>query len=482
MLYFKRDIEADLLNWKKNSNRILMLNGARQVGKTTVLKHFAEENFKNVIYVSFEEDTGNLLLSCIAQCRANPKPQTFYVDIFKEFSKYAVAEFTNDENTIVIIDEIQRSQEVYEMIKPFRDNLHCRVAVIGSYLYQAIDYFQPVGCTDNVTMYPMSFLEFLDVLGKRAELETLYQNNNFEYSDFYECTYKRYCIVGGYPAAVTAYLDSRDIVHIREIQESIIDTVLTEMASYHKNAAYRYQLEIILQAVVDYMLQEKRSGSFVEDIHELILKNNNIFIISKQELKNSIALLAAIGIFSFCGIFLLCDMYIFEINQDNPCERIYFNDLGLLGFYLEKMRGFDGDKSGLMSENFVFKTLNEPCKYHKLIGIKPRFGAIQDGEMDFVVASDADDNLYSVEVKTGTAKANRGELPLDQEKIDYLVTFKEIQNFNTVEKVEILPIWLAPMYKYNVNNVIKQDPLKEPYEDLDEILNKINEAVSEINI
>ena len=134
MQYFRRDLEKELLYWKDEKNTVLKLAGARQVGKTTLLKRFGKENFKNVLYISLMEESGRKFKE-IVDAHEGKVLSNFYVEIFNSFAKYIGQVFSNDEDTLVIIDEIQESKKIYEMIKGFYDNVSCRVIVTGSYLF-----------------------------------------------------------------------------------------------------------------------------------------------------------------------------------------------------------------------------------------------------------------------------------------------------------------------------------------------------------
>lgn len=161
------------------------------------------------------------------------------------------------------------------------------------------------------------------------------------------------------------------------------------------------------------------------------------------------------------GIISLCDKYNFEKDELIPDERIYFNDLGILRYYLSSGGYSDADSIGILAENFVFKTLNEKSHYHSFRNDGVAFGITSSGELDFVVVSEADGNRYGIEVKSGKNSANTGMKLLNTNKLNYLIVFKGITQKNCTERCITMPIWLAPLFDYNIDKVEPKNELKD---------------------
>lgn len=157
----KRLIEAELKAWKNNRDRKpLILNGARQVGKTYILREFGERNYKNVVYVNLETNT-----SVASYFSDDISPER----IIRYLEAYA-NEAVIPEETLIILDEIQSCERALTALKYFCEQTpEYHIAAAGSLLGVAINrekYSFPVGKVDTVTMYPFTFEEFLWALGE----------------------------------------------------------------------------------------------------------------------------------------------------------------------------------------------------------------------------------------------------------------------------------------------------------------------------
>lgn len=136
-MYFKRDIENDILKWYNSKNKkVLSIDGSRQVGKTATIKHFINEHYKNIITMDLERLKYDWFLDCIYSSTNNLAE----IDVgrfTKAINKYVP--FTNDKNTVIFIDEIQQDHMVYNQLRTLNRNLKCDVIVSGSYLSRALN-------------------------------------------------------------------------------------------------------------------------------------------------------------------------------------------------------------------------------------------------------------------------------------------------------------------------------------------------------
>lgn len=132
----KRHVYQELLSWKENgSHTTLEVNGARQVGKTYIINKFADENFKQKIYVNLFELSGKQFMACYEKAAnwqpgRGKRPKSPLHDAFTMFDE----DFVDEEDTVVIIDEIQESAEIYNRVREFTRQFRCRFIVTGSYL------------------------------------------------------------------------------------------------------------------------------------------------------------------------------------------------------------------------------------------------------------------------------------------------------------------------------------------------------------
>ena len=215
----KRSIYSQLLEWKsRKGHKPLIVNGARQVGKTYILREFGANEYAKLAFFSLDRDKrvaevfekgGNvadilLALSAISQTDISP----------------------ND--TLVVLDEIQACPKALEALKYFCEDapdVHVIVAgsLLGLSLHGGVSY--PVGKVEELRIYPMTFIEFLDAMGK-TQLASLLNEQKWQVIGMLETEFtsllRQYYYVGGMPAAVLAHVEQRGLNAVRKIQTQII--------------------------------------------------------------------------------------------------------------------------------------------------------------------------------------------------------------------------------------------------------------------
>lgn len=215
----KRDIYNQLLNWKNKSQRKpLILNGARQVGKTYILKQFGQNEYKKFAFFSLDRD--QKVIEVFEKGGNVP-------DILLALSAISEVDITPDD-TLVVLDEIQNCPKALEALKYICEdapNVHVIVAgsLLGLSLHHGVSY--PVGKVEELRLYPMTFIEFLNAMGK-SRLADIITTKNWDVMTLIEAEYisllRQYYYVGGMPAAVLAHVEQRGLKEIREIQQQII--------------------------------------------------------------------------------------------------------------------------------------------------------------------------------------------------------------------------------------------------------------------
>ena len=217
---------------KSNSERILLVDGARQVGKTYIIRYVGKKLFANFIEINMLEDSvGNKLF-------ANA---TTVDDFYLRISVIAGDKMKEKENTLIFIDEIQAYPHLLTMLKFLRDDNRFTYVASGSLLGVTLAQTTsiPIGSIRKVRMFPLDFEEFLYANGmnefaiaalrKKFEArESLDEAMHGKMMEFF----KRYLLVGGLPAAVNAYLDTRNIQAVREIQREIHEYYAADASKY----------------------------------------------------------------------------------------------------------------------------------------------------------------------------------------------------------------------------------------------------------
>lgn len=233
----KRKIMQRLINWKgKGKNRKpLVLNGARQVGKTYLLKEFGQAHFQNIVYVNLEI---NRQVRAYFEENLEPKKILQFLEVFAE-------DRIVPEDTLIILDEIQACEKALTSLKYFYEELpqYC-VAAAGSLLGVAINrkqYSFPVGKIETIDLYPMDFEEFLWAVKREflaAEIRRCFEQMasmpeglHAEAMEYY----RQYLIVGGMPAVINRYLETERLLDVTEVQSEIVDNYIADMAKYAAN-------------------------------------------------------------------------------------------------------------------------------------------------------------------------------------------------------------------------------------------------------
>ncbi len=254
----KRSLYSSLLEWKASDRRKpLMLYGARQVGKTYLLKEFGRNEFDNLVYIncylnravrtlfSQDKDVSRILLGLSALSGEEIKPG----------------------RTLIFLDEVQDIPEVVASLKYFcEDAPDIFIAVAGSLLgvLNMEGYPFPTGKVDILHLYPMTFIEFLYAIGEEQKAALLIGKNHWEVAGSLMAEYiellRQYYFVGGMPEAVVEFLNSRNPEAVRRVQENIISAYEADIAKHAGNDTQRARL--VFQSVPSQLARENKKFIF----------------------------------------------------------------------------------------------------------------------------------------------------------------------------------------------------------------------------
>ena len=215
----KRDILDKLIQWKTKSNRKpLIIQGARQVGKTWAMKHFGEHSFEQIAYINFDN---------------NPRMKTLFsgdYDINRLILGLKIESGVDiqADNTLLIFDEIQEVPQALSSLKYFYENApHFYIVAAGSLLGVSLHHQVsfPVGKVDFLPLYPMNFHEFLTALDKK-ELVQLLEMQDWALITAMKPSYidllRQYYFVGGMPEAVQTFIDTQNLNEVRQVQRNLL--------------------------------------------------------------------------------------------------------------------------------------------------------------------------------------------------------------------------------------------------------------------
>lgn len=249
-----RNIEEKLQAWKETPNRKpLILLGARQVGKTWIMRSFGKAHYKNVAYVNCDEE---------------PLAKTmFETDYSIPRILLMVQAITGEQvlpgETLLIFDEIQEAPRALHSLKYFSENApEYHVMAAGSLLGVALGHKEsyPVGKVNMLRLYPMNFNEFLLALGEN-QLHALLQNDERELLSVMKSKYinllRQYYFVGGMPEVVRTYAERRNLQEVRSLQRDIIESYRRDV-SKHATKSEAVRINQVLDSIPSQLTKENK--------------------------------------------------------------------------------------------------------------------------------------------------------------------------------------------------------------------------------
>lgn len=385
----KRLITDKLIEWKNSpSRKPLLVKGARQVGKTYTLLEFGKNYYDNVVYLHFEGNTETL--NKIFAPDLNPKR---IIEELSAYSKQTI--FPN--KTLIIFDEIQACEQALTSLKYFAEEApEFHIVAAGSLLGLAINrgnFSFPVGKVDILTMYPLSFEEFLfatsndSLIVKIRDSYTSFTPIANVYHNLALELYKKYLVVGGYPAVVKNYLETENFDSVRSVQADISDSYIADMTKYATpNETIRSIA--IFNTLPSQLAKENTKFQYA------VVKSNaraKDYELSLQWLKAANVVLENVKVTE--GKLPL------SVYEQIDSFKIYYSDVGLLCF-----------KSGILPQDIIVNSsvsdkarglLAENYVAEQLIAQSYRLNYWESGgkaELDFIIRKD--DSVIPVEVKS----------------------------------------------------------------------------------
>ena len=384
----ERNMLQDLVAWKISSDRKpMVLKGARQVGKTWLMKEFGKRYYDNTVYYNFDEEDG---LKSIFEANKNPHR---IIELLSMISGEPIV----PGSTLIILDEIQECPEALNALKYFKEKAneyHIIVAgsLLGTLLAQPKSY--PVGMVNIRHLYPLTYDEFLQAIDaalyeyyiqieKGQIIEEIFHQRLLEVYDYY-------LIIGGMPECVASWIKYRDANKVSQIQRELLEVYENDF-SKHNGKVNSGRLLMVFRSIVaqlakpneKFMYGAVRKGGRARDFEEAIewLVSagllNRVYNVTKIEHP-----LAAFD------------------NLDH--FKLFMFDTGLL----KQMAGIDNSAillktsyqfKGALTENYVLQQLQEQFE------VAPRYYSAKKREIDFVIQHGT--NIVPIEVKAGEDKS-----------------------------------------------------------------------------
>ncbi len=250
----KRELLNDLKRWKKSTNRKpLIIKGARQVGKTWVMKEFGKNEFKKVLYLNFESS---------ARLRDVFVPD-FNIERLINIFEIETNTIIDPKNTLLIFDEIQEAEKGLTALKYFYELApQYYIIAAGSLLGVSLQKNNsfPVGKVDFMQLYPLNFAEFLQNTGDEKLAKQLQLKNWDVLTSFHERLVEKlrlYYFIGGMPEVVANYIEQKNLATVRDLQQKILTGYENDFAKYAPNEVVP-KIRLVWQALIAQLAKENR--------------------------------------------------------------------------------------------------------------------------------------------------------------------------------------------------------------------------------
>lgn len=386
VIVMKRIIYNDLIEWKnKKVKKPLIIKGARQVGKTYIIREFAKNNYKNLVEINFERDH---------EFQELFKQTKTAHDLLQYFElTYMDIQFDND--TLLFLDEIQACGDAFTALKFLSEDFPCDIICSGSMLGVAVASSSsfPVGYVETWDMYPLTFLEFVDAMGVNPSIiDTIYQSieNNkpipISIHEKFNQFFKDYIIIGGMPEVVQTYFQTKSYREALLIQRQIVDDYRNDMLKY-AHGSERIKARECYDSIPLQLAKENKKFQY-----KLIKKGGNAryYESSLDWLKDSGLIIKTYR--------LKTPEIPLEINKEPNIFKVYMADTGLLVSQFDEavIKAFISGNlehfKGALYENVIAQILHSKKKdsYY--------FEPSQSQEIDFVIYYQG--NVTPIEVKS----------------------------------------------------------------------------------
>ena len=380
-----RKIMEKLIEWKNDKDRKpLILRGARQVGKTYIIKQFGEENYDGVAYFNFDHDTQ------LYNMFENTKDP---VRILEQLS-FVYGKAIVPGKTLIVFDEIQECPNALNSLKYFEEEAkQYHIISAGSLLGIRLSHTSfPVGKVDFLDMYPMTFTEFLEADGCKNLVDYMDSIKAIEnipdiFFDKLSEKLKAYFIIGGMPEVVNSWVTDKDMVKVNKIQDSILKSYESDFSKHTSNVEAN-RISIIWNSIPSqiskenkkFLYQTAKNGARAREYEGAVnwLKDANVVNKIYNVTKPCMPLISYNDLSSF---------------------KMYLNDVGLLRRKtdLDSKVIVEGNKlfqefKGALTENYVLQTL-------VAIGLNPYYFTFDNRyEIDFIIQYQ--NEIIPIEVKS----------------------------------------------------------------------------------
>lgn len=389
MLYRKiaATIEAHL---KNEPDKILLVDGARQVGKTFIIRHVGKQLFENFVELNMIEDSlGDQLFADVRNID----------DFYLQVSMLAGDRLSQRDNTLIFIDEIQAYPHLLTLLKFLREDARFTYIASGSLLGVTLSQTTsiPMGSIRRVQMYPLDLEEFLLANGMNPfAIETL--RRKFEAREALDeklhdkmmDLFKKYLLIGGMPDAVNSYLADKNIQRVREIQREIRDYYAADASKY--DSEHRLKIRRIYEMIPS-NLENKKKRVVVKDIEG---KKGKTFASYQDEFDYLISAGIALEVRA-----ISTPTFPLIASSGKNLLKLYLNDVGILSGIL-----FGNNIRAILDDT---RSINLGAVYESVVASELHahgyqlfyYDNRQKGEVDYLIDDYDNLSVVPIEVKSG---------------------------------------------------------------------------------
>ena len=426
----KRKIYQSLIEWKKQTEKMcLVVNGARQVGKTFIIDKFARENYENYVYINFDENPGYKVIFD-GDLDVN--------NLIKQISLRVPNVSLVPHKTIIFLDEIQNCPNARTALKFLALDKRFDVIASGSLLginYKEVESF-PVGYTEQLEMYSLDFEEFLWANGIEEQsildVKEFFDKKEVVPQAMHERMmelFKEYIVVGGMPRVVNDFVKNHNFANVLKIQKAIISDYEDDIAKYADGSEKAKARACFLS------IPKHLSKDYKKFRYSLVMPSG-----SSRKYAGSLMWLYDAGIINFCHNLEIPQLPL-EGNSKSDTFKVYMRDTGLLVAMLDEgtqediIDGNLGIYKGAIYENIIGDILAKKGK--KLY----YFEYNSTLEVDFFIRYER--VITAIEVKSsGNSKSKSLETLMEKYGVKKGIKLAP-SNYGKKGEIDIFPIYMA---------------------------------------
>jgi predicted AAA+ superfamily ATPase len=422
-MYLERIAYSQMLAWKELRDRatldgsprltVLKLEGPKRTGKTYLAQKFGNENYKRTVYVNMADkrhiETFNAYVNLPANKRLSDNE--FWRGLFTMYN----SGFIDSPDTLVIVDEIQDSEFLYNSIRNIRGSCKFHFLVTGSYLGFVSghrNFFDPADDLHKIVVPSLTFQEYLMNIGEYDRYLSLDLFGRSAHEDYHiiQKHYDNYTVVGGYPAVVVDFFEQGSMANIKNMHKLLYDVTIDECSKYLGSVDSKTFRDIC--SGVPTFVMNKKKGELI-DYNKYMLEEN---VFDYNKVQSVVYWLTKCRVLGFCSRAVECDTR--ELIYGS---RLYYMDIGMASYCYRHVAEEDPKNvNGAIDENFAYLEMYRRDPFTTELKM-PIYGTYKNGEIDYLVFSKETCCMFGIDVKHGSGSSKTANKLLNEEIVDYVL-------------------------------------------------------------